>query len=354
MRSLVRSPSLHFLVLGGALYLLRFGLGPPASAPQPAAAVPAALAAQTPVAATAPADARTVTVSAFQIERLRESLRRGRKGPPSAADEARLIDGLAEEEMLFREALALGLDRSPPVRQRLIQNMRFLQIDESGDAGRLYRQALDIGFDRTDPVVRRFLAEQMRLLARAGQEPDVFTDAELEEYLHRNAERFALPAFVRLSHVYLDEDRRGERLERDARSLLKRLRAGHVSPEDAPELGDPFLPGHHPALAARAELAKIYGSRFAEEVMRLPAGTWSGPVRSAYGLHLVWVHEKVPGEPPKLADVRSRLVLELTRERQEARLAAYLRGLRRQYRVRIELPRELPERDAAAGKEVAR
>jgi hypothetical protein len=61
-------------------------------------------------------------------------------------------------------------------------------------------------------------------------------------------------------------------------------------------------------------------------------------VRSAYGLHLVWVHESLPGEPPQLADVRSRLALELANERQEARLAAYLRDLRRRYRLRVELP----------------
>ncbi|HET9766992.1 MAG TPA: peptidylprolyl isomerase, partial [Thermoanaerobaculia bacterium] len=191
---------------------------------------------------------------------------------------------------------------------------------------------------RTDPVVRRYLVAQMRLLARAGTGPDVFTDAELADHLGRHAARFALPAFVSLSHVYLDEDRRGSALEGDARRLLDRLRAQRVAPAAAPGLGDPFFPGHHPPLAARGELAKIYGAAFAEAVMRLPVGSWSGPVRSAYGLHLVWIHASEPGEPPRLADVRSQLSLELAQERQEERLAAFVRDLRRRYRVRIELP----------------
>ncbi len=72
--------------------------------------------------------------------------------------------------------------------------------------------------------------------------------------------------------------------------------------------------------------------------MRLPVDTWSGPVRSAYGLHLVWIHASVPGEPPRLADVRSQLSLELAQERQEERHAVFVRDLRRRYRVRIELP----------------
>jgi hypothetical protein len=296
------------------------------------------------------ADPRRVTISAQQVERLREAWKRSRRSLPSFSEEARLIAGLADEEMLYREALAQGLDRAQPARQRLIQNMRFLRIDESGGTRDLYAQAVEIGFDRTDPVVRRFLVEQMRLLARAGSRPDVFTDAEMEDYLRRNAERFALPAFVRISHVYLDADRRGTALERDASRLLARLRAGPISPETAPDFGDPFLLGHHSALAARGELAKIYGPDFAAAVMRFPAGVWSGPVRSAYGLHLVWVHESLPGEPPQLADVRSRLTLELANERQEARLAAYLRDLRRRYEVRIELPEPFappPEREAS-------
>jgi hypothetical protein len=323
IRGIVRSPALHCLVLGGALYLLRAGLAPPAVAPRgPATA----------------SESRTVIIAAAQIERLRQAWAKSRRSFPSAAEEARLIRKLADEEILYREALGLRLDRAEPVRQRLIQNMRFLRLDEGGGARELYAQAVEIGFDRTDPVVRRFLVEQMRLLARAGSRPDVFTEAELKDYLRRNAERFSLPAFVRISHVYLDADRRGEALARDACRLLARLRAGRISPQTAPELGDPLFPGHHPALAARSELAKTYGPELAAEVMRLPVGAWSGPVRSAYGLHLVWVHESVPGEPPQLADVRSRLVLELAHERQEARLAAYLRDARRRHVVRIELP----------------
>jgi hypothetical protein len=319
IRRLAQSPALHFLVLGGALYLLRGAQAPPAAAPRPAGS-------------------RTVTISAAQIERLREAWRRSRRSSLSTAEEVRLIHRLAEEEMLFREALARGLDRSEPVRQRLIRNMRFLALDETGGARDLYRQAVEIGFDRTDPVVRRFLVEQMRLLAPVGSRPDVFTDAELEGYRRRNPERFALPAFVRISHVYLDADRRGEALERDARRLLGQLRAGHVSPQTAPRLGDPFFPGHHSALVARGELAKTYGPEFAAEVLRLQPGAWTGPVRSAYGLHLVWVHESLPGEPPQLADIRSRLALGLADERREARLGAYLRDMRRRYEVRIELP----------------
>jgi hypothetical protein len=266
-----RSPALHFVLLGGLLYLLRTGIS----------------------------------------------------NPP--------VQAMKAEDVLYREALAAGLDRgSPVVDQRLIENMRFLEGGErSGrDAESLHSEAVALGFDRTDPVVRRYLVEQTKLLAEASGKPEVFTDAELADYLRRHQRHFRQPGQVRLTHVFLDADRRGASLEADARRLLARLRAEKVSPDDAPGLGDPFFPGHHPALSAPHDLAKVYGPGFARAVSGspgLPVGRWEGPVPSPYGLHLVWIHESRPGAPATLAEVRNQVVLGLAHERREARLAAFLR-----------------------------
>jgi len=239
-----------------------------------------------------------------------------------------------DEELLYRAAVASGLDRgSEVVNQRLIDNMRFLEGGEAAkgrDGGKLYNEAVALGFDRTDPVVRRVLVEQMRLVAEAAGKPEAPTEAELADYLRRHEKRFRQPGQVRLSHVFLDADRRGAALESDARRLLARLRAGQVTPDAAPALGDPFLPGHHPALATPRDLAKVYGPSFARGVSGLPEGRWLGPVPSTYGLHLVWIHQSVPGAPATLAEVRNQVVLGLANERREARLAAFLRNARAQ------------------------
>jgi len=291
-RALVRQPGVHFLLLGGALFLLRAGIAPPV--PRVAARV-------------------VPPLEAPRAKNLSEAL-------PKRS--------LTDDELLYREAVKIGLDQEKPVQRRLVQNMRFLQIDKNAGDGELYRQAREIGFDRTDPVVRRFLVEQMRLLARAGTGPEVFTEAELGNYLKSHQEQFALPVFVNFTHVYLSSDRRGKAIEREARRLLARLRAGHISPEAAPPLGDPFLLGHHSGMVAKSDLEGVYGAGFALEVARLPVGVWSGPVASAQGLHLVWIHETREREPAKLADVRSQIVLALAGERRDVRYAEYLRRLR--------------------------
>jgi peptidyl-prolyl cis-trans isomerase C len=274
-----RQPILHFLVLGGLLFLVRTGAT--RVAPRPAGPVP------------------------------------------------------GDEELLYRAAVASGLDRgSEVVNQRLIDNMRFLEGGETRKSpASLHTEAVSLGFDRTDPVVRRVLVEQMRLVAESSGKPEAPTVAELANYLRRHQKRFRQPGQVRLSHVFLDADRRGAALEGDARRLLARLQAERITPDAAPALGDPFLPGHHPALATPRDLAKIYGPAFARVVAGgsgLPEGRWLGPVPSTYGLHLVWIHESLPGAPATLAEVRNQVVLGLADERREARLAAFLRERREQ------------------------
>lgn len=287
LSALARQPVVHFVLLGGALFLLRAGLAPPAPVPpRPLPEIPA-------------------------------------PAPPKAAP--------TDDDLLYREALKVGLDRGLVVRRRLVQNMRFLAIDKKASDDQLYRQARAIGFHRTDPVVRRFLVEQMRLLARAGTgRPDVFTEAEIARYVESHRERFMLPVFVRLTHVFLSGERRGKTIERDAERLLARLRDEHVSPEAGPALGDPFLLGHETGFVASFDLEPVYGEELAAEVMRLPVGAWSGPVRSVHGLHLIWIHETRERKLARLEDVRSQVVQALAEQRQEARLAQYLHRLRQE------------------------
>jgi parvulin-like peptidyl-prolyl isomerase len=61
-----------------------------------------------------------------------------------------------------------------------------------------------------------------------------------------------------------------------------------------------------------------------------------GPVRSSYGLHLVWVDERSPARVPPLAAVRSQVAHRLLAERGEERLRARLRTLRARYEITVE------------------
>ena len=83
-------------------------------------------------------------------------------------------------------------------------------------------------------------------------------------------------------------------------------------------------------------MLKVFGPGFAEALQKVEPGIWSGPLASAYGLHLVWVKEKMGERLPEFAVIRGRARRELVALRGEERLRERLDRLRGNYEIRVE------------------
>ena len=315
LQRLAREPITQFVVIGGALFALGRAVGPqPAIEERPA-----------------------IVLDAADVARLRQAWAEQYGAAPGPREERRLIDAAIDEEVLHREALALGLDRDDPlVRTRLAQIAGALGEGPVEDEDELLRAARASGLDRTDVVSRRYLVQAVRLLAAAPRAGDLPSEAAVAAFYEQHRDEFAAPHRQHLTQVFLSADRRGASLERDAARLLDRLRRERVEPARAAEHGDPFVRGAEVALDADAALDRAFGPGFAAAVAALPEGAWAGPVRSAYGLHLVWVHDRAAVSAPEPTAVQSRVVLRMLRERREARRQAVVAGLRERYLVRVE------------------
>jgi hypothetical protein len=154
----------------------------------------------------------------------------------------------------------------------------------------------------------------------------------------RHEERFVQPPRARLTHVFLSRDRRGNSLAADAQALLERLNRDSIGIEEAASFGDPFLFDRSQTPRSERDLAKTFGPDFAARAFTLPIGRWVGPVSSAYGMHLVWVEERVAEKPTPLASVEREVREGVFAERGQAALAEFLTGLRARYEVRVETP----------------
>src|SRR5262249_7273315 len=152
---------------------------------------------------------------------------------------------------------------------------------------------------------RRLLAEKMRLvLERPSSEPPL-GDAELAAYLERHRAEFLKPATVGLTQVFLAEEEHGENLGADAARTLRTLRARAVSAERLAALSAPAPLDPSLRLYTQLQLQGRFGKSFAERVFALEAGSWSEPIASPYGLHLVRVEERRDERLPELSEVRS-------------------------------------------------
>ena len=276
IRSWLREPLLHFLLIGTGLFVVSGFLGEPT-----------------------PSDTRVV-VTPGHVERLVEAWRRTWQRPPTAQELEGLIEDHIKEEILYREAIAMGLDRN-------------------------------------DTIIRRRLRQKMEFLAEDIAAQDEPAEEELELFLEQNADRFRIDATVSFTHVYLNRDRRGERTLAGAEALLARLRqSGEALDTDV--LGDRLpLPQAYES-ASETEIARLFGQPFAEQLLELTEHQWSGPIESAYGLHLVFLRERVEARAPELAEVRDEVAREWRARRREETNSELYQLLREKYQVIVELP----------------
>lgn len=188
--------------------------------------------------------------------------------PPDAPTRAALVDREIEEEMLFRQGVALGLDRNDElVRRRIVQKMQFLLEDLSPPA-----------------------------------EP---ADAELRAYYSVHADRYATPARVTFSHVYFSSERGDEPARARALQTLSELGAGR---KHAEELGDPFPDLSHFAAYDAKQVHRLFGqTEMADAAFSAPAGRWVGPYKSVYGWHLLYVDDRQDGGRQIFTAVRDKV-----------------------------------------------
>lgn len=266
----LREPLLHFVLLGAVVFSVHQWVAPPRPT-------------------------NRIVISDAILRGLRQEHLRQNGALPTPEEEAALIQRFVDNEILYREAIAEGLDRGDLiVRRRLVQKMEFVLEGE-------------------EPIA----------------EP---SDTELQAYMAAHAEHYAVAERVALAHVFVSSDQHGADAERTAAALRQQLENG-VSPSG---LGDPFLRGRDFPLHTERDLAGIFGAPFAAQVMTLPAGSWSAPIRSSYGLHLVRITEKSARRQPSLAEVRGAVQRDWQEERRTAANATALARLRRRYAVTVE------------------
>lgn len=244
-------------------------------------------------------DPLLVEISSADIEWLRSTWNKKMGREPTPREATGLIDSFIREEILYREAVSMGLDQH-------------------------------------DSVVRRRMAQKMDFLFKDLAEMAQPTDEEISAWFERNRERYRVPAQTSFTHVYFNRDRRGEKVEEDAREVLEKVRVEEFDPSRISSLGDRFMLQPYYPTQSTDSIAREFGKTFAESVAPMEAGRWHGPVYSGYGLHLVYVHDRTDSRLPGIDEVRKEVVRDLMSERKEKVNAAAYGEIKSKYRILVE------------------
>jgi parvulin-like peptidyl-prolyl isomerase len=185
-----------------------------------------------------------------------------------------------------------------------------------------------MGLEQDDPVVRRRLSQKLQFIIDSGA-PAAPTDAELQAFLDEHPDRYRLPPSYALRQAYFDPSKHSDGVEAAIDAARRALAGGAAAAGDAT-----MLPARLEGDAA--DVARQFGDDFERAVRALPVGSWQGPVRSGFGLHLVLVERRDDGRAATLADVRAEVARDLMNARAEAAQDAFYERLRSKYVVRIE------------------
>jgi len=274
---LLREPLVHFLVIGAALFALYSFVGQPDADRQE----------------------RSIVITAGEIAWLTDSWEKRWHRPPTAEEQEGLIDHYLREMILYREAVAMGLDRD-------------------------------------DIIIRRRLAQKLEFLSQDLINPQPPTDDELQAYFVEHTDKYQQPDLVTMSHVFIDPELRGDQTLADAEAIKGKLQTLKAPPHDARAYGDTFMLQCYYPERSEADLLKLFGSGFAKSVFELESGQWHGPVLSGYGMHLVYVHDHQKTTPPHLAEVEEQVRQDWENEKRTELNAQFVDNLIARYDVVIE------------------
>jgi len=216
-------------------------------------------------------------------------------------------------------------DRSPTEEE--LEERVWLLIDEEIR----FREGVALGLAEGDPIVRRRVLQKMGFVEEAIAEPMEPTAAELERMLAAAPEQYEQSPLVAFEHVFFSSE--GEEPETAAQAAARALAAG----ADASTLGEAFLQGRAITERTITQVADDFGGGFAGQLEALPVGSW-GVVESRYGWHAVRLSFARAAAPGTVATSRAAL----ERDWRAAELESAKRSLRDErrtlYAVRVESP----------------
>lgn len=267
---ILKEPLLHFFLLGVAIFAWFFVLNPQEERP---------------------ADPANIVISNQEVERVLLQFQAVWKRPPNSTEFDALIEGMVREEVLVREAEALGLNQNDGmIRKRLVQKMDFLTVS----------------------------------LAQTAT-PD---EEVLRTYMQDNAEKYQSPARIAFEQVYLGEQSNTQ----NSTEILAQLTAG-ATPRNLGQRS--LLPTTIP-LSGATKVNGSFGNGFFEAVSEIDITGWAGPVRSAFGYHLVKITEQTESSQQDFEKIEDILLSDWRREMSQTLSEAQLKSLKDQYT--IELP----------------
>jgi peptidyl-prolyl cis-trans isomerase C len=276
MKSILREPLLHFLMLGALFFLIYLWVNPPAKSAAP----------------------NQIQVSQNDLDRMVQLFQKQWQRPPTQEELDGLVSAHLKEEVLYREALAMGLEKD-------------------------------------DTIVRRRLAQKMEFLITDVTDPGSVEHKTLQAFYEKNSARYRRATKLTFRQIYFNPAKRGQRIEDEANATLKTLQTTHAGMNVPQDYGDRIMLQPRYNQISTDDIARDFGREFADKLATLTPGSWQGPIQSGFGLHLVYIQKRETASLLPLAEIREQVKNDYLYELRQTRSNELLDKLKARYQITI-------------------
>lgn len=227
-----------------------------------------------------------IQVTANEVQRLSDQWSLQMRRPPNEQELDGLIAAFVKEEIYYREALMLNLDANDTiVRRRLVQKLTFLTEDI------------------------------------ATNEPPA--SEALQSFYATQIDKYMEPAKFSFAHRYFSSDRRDNSQAIATQALT-----------DTTIKGDPFMLQKEYAQRSKRDVGNLFGRDFSEKLAELPTSDeWQGPLKSAYGWHVVKMLNIAPTRVQPFDEVLEKVEVDWQQAERKVANASYFTNLKAKYSI---------------------
>ncbi len=204
-----------------------------------------------------------------------------------------------------------------------------------------YREGLALELDKGDDQVKQRIADKMRFLTEDIMNDQLPTTEQLQRYLDEH--QFSIEAKIDFEHLFFSYSRKHTESElmTIAQDKLLLLKQGTVVKEI--KTATPLNANKYKGVT-KSFVIKTFGYKyFSSQIFSLPSdGSWHGPFKSKFGVHLVKVSKLTPeNKTPALSDVSDEVEKAWSKQQRQLNNLAEYEKLKKTYEIQVEFPSDV-------------
>ena len=189
----------------------------------------------------------------------------------------------------------------------------------------LYREALKLGLDKEDRIIKRRLAQKISFLKQESI-PNSPSNKDLIKYFNKNNDKYFVDSSYTFSHYFFSSENNSK--ERSSNAYKEVLNNISIK-------SDPLFLGKNFVDVNIRKIESEFGEVFSSNFVNIELNKLVGPIKSPFGHHIIYVTNYTEGYLPDITNVLKQVEVDFLETQREKAIENYLNQIRSEYKIFI-------------------